>query len=439
MKHINIIVLIALLTLIAGCSVFNEPLTPHNTDNLAQVRVNIGSSARTLLPDFDGVFSKYILSAEPAGDNEQNAPSLVERNVNDNLTIGVPYGEWIITVTAYVKLGGTDYAVVKGSGYADVWGDTRVYITLNLPVSEGTGTFTYAVTYPDSASAQVKLEPWPLEGGTALIDTSVTSGVTASQSVASGIYFLTVKATGSERTVTRNEIVHIYRGHITNANYVFTKLDFGDGLLKIEGTVNVLLNGEQPDYAYVSISGSDYWEKQDLIYFTGTNGDGTWSADLDNFYGADTLYFWVNALGFFRKEVLYSIPVPVKDITGINLGTVSINTTTLTENNWLIAQIPAGEYQAEDWYSVEVVADETYYFWLNNSNEGDGDHKAFAYMEARSSDGNYSFYNIEDAWYVPQSFTASTNGKIYLKVRSYNWGTGTSYAIAYSTNGDRPD
>jgi hypothetical protein len=437
MKHINIIVLIALLTLIAGCSVFNEPLQPNNTDNLAQVRVNIGSNARTLLPDFDGVFSKYELSAEPVGGNEHDAPPPVERNVDSNLTIAVPIGEWIITVTAYVKLGGTDYAVVKGSVNANVWDDTRVYITLNMPVSEGTGTFTYTVTYPNSASAQVKLEPWPLGGGSALIDTSVSSGATANPSVASGIYFLTVKATSGETTVTRNEIVHIYRGHGTNANYVFTKLDFSDDMLRFEGTVNVLLDGEQPDYAYVYIFSSDSWIGQGYIDFTGPN-DGTWSADIDNLHGADTLYFRVSALGFFETDVLYSIPVPVNDIIDINLDTVNINTTTLTANTWFSGNIPAGKDSTVDFYSMEVIADETYYFWMNNGNEGDGNHKAYAYMEAMFSDGYNSFFT-GNAWNSPELFTASTNGKVYLKVQSYSWDTGTSYAIAYSTNGDRPD
>jgi hypothetical protein len=430
MKHIHIFIVIALLTLIAGCSVFNDPLQPQNTENLAQVRVNIGSNARTLLPDFN--FSKYELNAEPAGDNDKSAPPKIEKSGDDGngMTIIVPLGEWNIIVTAYVKVGATDYPAAKGSVNVEVWGDRHVNVTLNMPESGGTGTFAYTVTYPAGGSATVKLEPWP--SGTAVINNVAvgSSGAPVTRNdVPSGIYFLTVKATSGEKTVTRNEIVHIYRGLSTNANYIFTKVDFGNEKLKFTGTVNVLFNGQQPDNnAIVAIY--DSWNDeiaQTPIDFSGSSGSGTWSVELNNLRGANTLYFRVHIPGIFDTEVLTTVPVTLNDITGIDLGSVTFDfdSIPIEPNNEITGTIPLHADFVQDWYSMEVTADTNYSFWWDN----------VSYMMAAYSNGEYIFSASPDWGNASPSFTATRDATVYLRVVARGeWDEIDTYAFGYSAN-----
>jgi hypothetical protein len=407
--------------------VFDEPSTPQNTEGLAQVRVNIGSNARTILPDFDWVFSKYELSAAPATGNTQNAPPPVEGNGDNNwITIGVPSGEWTFTVTAYVKVGGTDYPAATGSAYLEVRGNTKIDIVLNTPVPGETGTFSYTATYPAGGSAQVKLEPWPLGTG------SVINNVPASSSVPSGIYFLTVTATANSRTVIRNEIVHIYRGLTTNANYIFSKPDFGAESLQISGTVNVRLNGQQPDRARVIIYGSDHQIGGGDVDLTGITGSGTWSADIDNLYGADTLYFQVSINEIFDTETIHSMPVPVDDISNINLGTVTIDIdfVQLPPDTWTDGNITSS--YKDDWYTFNVTEGNTYNVWWNDSYEGDGSKTLDIIVYAYYGNGNWLFWDRDSAWDNPAEFCADTSGTVYLKVRSYYGDETGTYAIKYS-------
>jgi hypothetical protein len=421
--------------------VFDEPSTPQNTEGLAQVRVNIGSNARTILPNFDWVFSKYELSAAPATGNTQNAPPPVERNGDNNwITIGVPSGEWTFTVTAFVKVGGTDYPAATGSAHLEVSGDTKIDIALNTPKTGGTGTFSYKATYPTGGSAQVKLESWPLGTGSVVVinNTPVNNGVPASSSVPSGIYFLTVTATANSRTVIRNEIVHIYQRLTTNANYIFSKLDFGAESLQISGTVSVLLNGQQPDRARVIIYDSDDYSIGDgSVTFTGNDGSGTWSAEIDNLHGADTLYFQVLINGIFYTETIHSIPVPVDNISGINLGpvTIDIDFVPLNPDAWTDGNNTSYK---DDWYTFDVNAGDTYYVWWNAAYEGDGSKTSYILVQAYHDNGNYLLFSQDGAWDNPAVFTADTSGTVYLKVRAWYWDKTGTYAITYSTNPTRP-
>jgi hypothetical protein len=440
MKHINIILLIALVTLMAACSMLDDPSQSQNPNgntsgDLAQVRINIGTNARTILPDFDWVFSKYILSAAPTGENTNAAPDPVTISGNDEWGyISVQYGEWIFTVTAYIEVGGKEYAAANGSASLDVSYNSWVNIAVNIPETGGTGTFAYTVAYPAAGSAQVKLEQWPL-GGEVLIDNvSVNSGVPGSQSVPSGMYFLTVKATVDDITIPRSEIVHIYPALTSNANYVFTKLDFGDTSLQIGGTIKVLIDGQKPALAHVRVGNEWNNSPQTTVNFTDDDGNGEWSLYLDNLGEADTLNFWVAVNGGLFEKQLSPFPVPADDKPDIDLGTVNFETVLLELNEWKEGYIPADVYVTGDWYRIEVTAGETYYFWMNNRNYGDGTKTAYASMEVLNSNGAYVF-GTSNAWYLPRSYTAATSDTVYVRVTAWgNENTTRTYAIAYSTN-----
>jgi len=429
MKHIQTIILLALIILFAGCNTY---LNPENgasgSEKIARVQVDIGGNARTILPDLDNDFSKYVISAESA-DGSQNAPAPVTLINNRYGYIDLPYGAWIITVRAYINIAGADYAAAWGS--ASLMVDTNyhnLYLSVNAPQAGGTGTFNYAVSYPANGSASIKLEPWPL-GQAAVFNETINGD--KSYSVPSGVYFLTVTATANNRTVTRNDIVHIYDKSPTNVNYVFTKLDFGDMYLNLSGTVKVLVNGVQPNQVYLWCSTEAVMGFYQILFnFSGNDGSATWSISLSDLAGAATLNFYASPTSYpdMRKAVT-SIPIPIDDTADINLGTVELNIDSLPANTWVNGNItiPYGE----DWYSTNVTAGTTYYFWVNNGYVGDGSKTLLGNFEAIYSNGN-NIGGTSNAWYDPVSFTADYSGTVYIRV--HGWENTGSYAIGYSTN-----
>jgi len=443
MKLYKIIYLLAFSAFLAGCNLLDDPAQYEKYSaggNKAQVRINIGThGSRTILPDFDWNFSKYIISAEPDVGNTKTPPDPVE--ISGDRTYGyiiVPYGEWIFTVTAYVNVGGVDYAAAKGSSQMSVDDSNYQWIEIAVITPElgGTGTFNSVVKYPSGGSALVKLEPYPL-GSTAVIDNiSVTSGVPDVRNVPSGIYFLTVTAESNGKTAIRSEIVHIYQQLTSTADYVFTKLDFGANSLNISGTVNILVNGQKPNNARIEIStGYGYYYVN--VNFINNDGDGVWSANLNNLNGANTLRFEVRINNFIYKEI--SIPVPTDDITGLNLGSFAfnINPTPISPETWVDGDI--AESNAENWYSINVTAGQTYYFWANTYWEGDGT-KTIHGVYTNACYSNFNEINNWGGmeWDNPISFTAQTTGTVYLRVKSSYFYSGSyetgTYAIAYSTN-----
>jgi hypothetical protein len=441
MKLYKIVNVLALTALLAGCNQLNSPMQvdkpgkpADGNKTLAQVQVNIGGNARTILPDIGAGFSKFEISAEPDIGNEAD-PVSVEISGDSNWGyIGVPYGEWIITVTAFVKAGGNDYAAAKGSAPLSVYDDYQwVDISVTMPQPGGTGTFDYSVRYPAGGSATVKLQSWPLNSGTPVINNvTVSSGVKVSKNdVASGIYFLTVTATKGSRTVIRNEIVHIYDKLTSTADYAFTKLDFGDGDLQIGGTVNVLVNGEQPDYAQLWVD-NGFTTDSTYLNFINSNGDAEWSISLNNLRGASTLRFGIEIYGFLSKEVNSSFPVPLDDDLNIDLGSVTydFNPEPLAFETWVDGKLA---YAEDDCYSITVTAGESYHFWGNDYYNGDGTKTTSIHIQAYYRSDGYLTLGGDATWDDPQSFTAVENGTVFIRVIN-NWDNTGTYAIAYSTN-----
>jgi len=441
MKRIKIIKLLSFVTLFVGCNMVQEPGKPalngdiddgNTGGKISQITVTIGgSAARTILPNLDDGFSKYVLSAEPDGENTAAAPSPVEMDEAWG-TIAVPYGDWIITATAYVTVYGNDYPAAKGSVPLTVYeSDYRINVSVNTPEPMGTGTFSYTARYPSSGTASVKLEPWPL-GQTEIFNDNANNAVqTLKNYIPSGMYFLTITATAHGKTVIRNEIVHIYQSSVTNADCVFTKLDFGETDLNLSGSVTVLVNGVQPDQAYLSIVNHGSIP----IIFSGNDGSGTWSISINDLGVANSISFRAGpSCNDSGTKEFTSIPVPVDDLAGIDLGTVELNITPLTVDTWVDGEIVTSG--AEDFYSINVTQGEAYYFWLNTAYAGDGSKSLDGSFVARDSNdsGGFSGFSSSYAWNDPASFIADANGTVYIKVRAMEWRNTGTYAIAYSTN-----
>ncbi|MCL2764881.1 MAG: hypothetical protein FWD40_06330 [Treponema sp.] len=442
MKIIKIISLLTLIIFAAGCNVLmeEEPLT--ESDGAFLVNIAINSNDRTILPALENGFSKFVITAR--SETSLLTPSMEVIYRRAWVSLGIPEtGEWEITIIAYIEIDGIEYPVARGNGFITVdemYPDYSIYINVNIPEMEGNGTFNYTVTYPQTASVSVKLEPLPFGEAPVINNTNAANGQSLSADVPAGIYFLTVKATANGKTVTRNEIVHIYQKAPTNANYIFTKLDFGAESLTLSGTIKILIDGKQPDAAHIQF-GTDSLRpihSQPVLVDFGSSNDGsaTWSVTVDNFHGASSL-FCMAGYGDTPIMLLKDIAVPLDDTDGIDLGEIIIVPQNTPSDTWINDSTSADN--PINWYSFDISEGETYYLWLNNSYYGnytktlDANIAIYLY----DSDGviveqSVFFYDY-NLWYYPFTFTIPFDGKIVLAIGSNALESGT-YAFGYSNN-----
>ena len=109
--------------------------------------------------------------------------------------------------------------------------------------------------------------------------------------------------------------------------------------------------------------------------------------------------------------------------------------TTLTENKWAIGSI-TDDVDAVI-YSFSISSGKKYNIWVNDS-DGDGSYSADVRINGYHSDGSELFRIVDDNWDQPESFTATSSGKITIRVEPYYSTDLGTFAIVYSTNNNRP-
>ena len=109
----------------------------------------------------------------------------------------------------------------------------------------------------------------------------------------------------------------------------------------------------------------------------------------------------------------------------------------LTENVWKDGNITTAGENA--WYYINTVTGTTYYLWWNDSYSGNNSKTLDIDVTAWYNDGSLFFDPLDSAWDNPVSFTASSNGKIYIRVRALDGSPSTgTYELVYNTSGTRP-
>jgi len=107
----------------------------------------------------------------------------------------------------------------------------------------------------------------------------------------------------------------------------------------------------------------------------------------------------------------------------------------LTAGTWENGSITSGTSAV--WYSFNVTSGTTYRVWWNDFYQGNSTKTLDVKVDARYPDGTAIFTGVDSAYTNAQSFTATQNDTIKLKVYPYHSGTGT-FAVVYSTNSTRP-
>jgi len=362
MKILKIVNILALVLLIAGCDMFQVPQL-NLGKNTALVKVSLGGNARAILPDLDiNEDLKYVLSVKGGDGNNAAPPPSKVIGLWDG-EIELPFGNWIITVTASVNDGSNDIDVASGTIPLTVNSIVHhVTVPVNLPVSGKKGTIEYTVSYPSGGSAELKLVEWPIvQSGTAVInESSVANGTSVTvNDVDSGMYFLTVSATYSSKTITKTQIVHVYGSSTTNINYNFTEIDFASSTIKLGGTFNITINSVAAQN--VSMEAKIEFDNAPPHYLDININVSNWEINMPPFAEGKVIisvrFYNSDGIEFNREEKI--------DISGATSNiskNISINAKTITLSGYAdVIDAYRTESASVDIFNVERYGDDTYY------------------------------------------------------------------------------
>ncbi|MCL2243509.1 MAG: hypothetical protein FWC03_03460 [Treponema sp.] len=111
----------------------------------------------------------------------------------------------------------------------------------------------------------------------------------------------------------------------------------------------------------------------------------------------------------------------------------------LVSGAWTNGGITSVTNNGENWYYFNVSQGTTYYLWWNDSYQGNSLKTMNISVSAWSGDGSQLYSGYDSAWDNPASYTAYSNGRVYIRVNGYNMGSTGTYGIAYNASGNKPD
>jgi len=182
-------------------------------------------TARTVLPST--VFDKYVYTFIKAGEG-----SGVEKAPDNEGFFTLEIGSYTVAVQAYIGNTGSYTLVASGtSSQFNIGSGNNNPIVVRLSgVAAGTeGKFSYTITIPENAAAEITLQKWPDMNDITLnpVNISQGNGKTETLELGIGSYLLTVLVSKNELYAGIIEIIHIYPALST----VYTKIFTDDDLL----------------------------------------------------------------------------------------------------------------------------------------------------------------------------------------------------------------
>jgi uncharacterized repeat protein (TIGR02543 family) len=261
------------LLVLAGCS---EPFSPVLETGKGTVKIRIGSGddSRTIFPQTPQ-FSRYELQFTPNdGQDAKNSESVT----SGSTTITLATGSWTITAIAYINVSGIDeipdgeYEAARGSKSLTVnTGANSVSIDIQCDVEDGTGVFSYELSYPNDVSAAL-LKVLSLEGDLIEEVDLTTEGSSGSFALDSGYYLLRVELEKGEGKIVKVDVIHIYKNLITRAQgdeYSFDGDDF------LTNTSTIIIPENVTEYSADGISFNMAAIPGGVTFPTGTSDNGS--------------------------------------------------------------------------------------------------------------------------------------------------------------------
>jgi predicted outer membrane repeat protein len=189
------------------------------------VRIWTGAGAeRTALPV--AAFDHYVYSFS----YEEEAERAIEPLEAGGDAFELEAGSWTVTVKAYAAAGDTSLAATGNESFEVSPGaETKVTVRLIPVTSGGTGTLSYALTYPGGAAVNSftlirlgDITEIDLESGA----TAASGSITGSTILDSGYYLAAASLTLDGIQTAKTEVVHIYQNLTTDLALEFNDQDF---------------------------------------------------------------------------------------------------------------------------------------------------------------------------------------------------------------------
>ncbi|MHC6204152.1 hypothetical protein ACYULU_13285 [Breznakiellaceae bacterium SP9] len=197
-------------------------------------------AARTLYPADTG-FQSYIISFSHG--SRSHADETFAPGDTIAVALDTDAAPWTITVTAYTGAGGSGTAAASGTASITMDGSAQTAnITLAPIPGGGTGTFSYSISFPATISSAAltitTAAGGAVTGGTITANFSQISAGTlnGTLSLDAGYYFMNLNLVKGTLGAGKTEVLHIYPGLTTEANYTFTDAD-------LRTTLRCLLDG----------------------------------------------------------------------------------------------------------------------------------------------------------------------------------------------------
>jgi len=190
---------------------------------IAQAKTKPEKNSRTVLPS--PVFDKYTYTFIKTG---QTAGTELTPDNSGLFTLDI--GSYSVEVKAYIGMEGSYSLAASGVSqqFTISPGDNEPVIVPLSAVTQGQGLFSYTVTFPADAWAEIILEQWHGEDDIYLSPSPVAgiNGLTEMLELEAGTYLLTVQVNKGVHTAGITEVIYIYPFLTTEYAKDFVDEDF---------------------------------------------------------------------------------------------------------------------------------------------------------------------------------------------------------------------
>jgi len=199
--------------------------TPNLSDENGYGRISISfeggatsQTARTVLPST--AFDKYVYTFTKSGG------AVVEKAPDKNGFFTLELGSYTVEVKAYI--GTAEPFTLVASGVSSQFtvspgSNAAVEVFLSEVNSGGQGKFSYTITYPAGATAEITLQKWPGLNNITINPGNIANGKTQTLQLDTGSYLLAVLVNKDGSSAGISEAVHI----TSSLSTVYTK-NFND-------------------------------------------------------------------------------------------------------------------------------------------------------------------------------------------------------------------
>jgi hypothetical protein len=176
--------------------------------------------SRTVLPTMAFTKYEYIFT--------RTGGSPVELAPDNNGFFTLEVGNYTVTVNAYIGNVGSHILVATGTSSQFSVGsgnNASVEVSLSSVNTGVNGTFTYTITYPAGAAADITLQRWPEMNDIVLNPVTQGNGKNQTLQLGAGSYLLTIRISKDGLFAGISEAIHIYPSLLTTFTRNFTEND----------------------------------------------------------------------------------------------------------------------------------------------------------------------------------------------------------------------